>query len=115
MEAQNKVSVFVGNFSSEEDFKKFIKESFTEDGDISSELMNELKVDFIDSQFQEIYFSENGISKDILNNFSYSENFISYIKRDLLEYNSIIFLYNFQFKKPQNLSKIELLGVFDYR
>jgi hypothetical protein len=113
MEEENKVSIFGGNFLSEEHLSSFVKENFTDDGDIYSDLMDDLKVDFIDNQFQEVLYIGKELSKDDFVQFSYSESFLHLINKDLSSYNSVILLYNFNCKNtPQ---RITLIGVFDYR
>ncbi|WP_367866939.1 immunity 22 family protein [Pedobacter sp. WC2423] len=113
MEEENKVSIFGGFVLSEEHLSSFVKENFTEDGDIYSDLMDDLKVDYIDNQFQEVLYIGKEVIKDDLVQFSYSESFLHLINEDLSGYNSVILLYNFNCKnKPQ---KITLIGVYDYR
>lgn len=112
MEEENKVSVFAGNFLSEDHLASYVKEDFTDDGDIYSELMDDLNVDFIDNQFQEVLYVGRLLVKDDFVQFSYSESFIHLINEDLANYNSLILLYNFNSKnRPQ---KITLIGVFNY-
>jgi len=115
MEEINKVTVFVGNFSTENDLSKYIKEHFTEDGDIYSDFMKDLDIDFIDNQFQEVLFLGKSISKNDFKEFSYSDNFIDFINEDLSNYNSLILLYNFNFNSNRKPAKVKLIGVYDYK
>lgn len=110
MEEKNKVSVFTGNFQSESELNNFIKENFTEDGDIYSNLMTDLKVDFIDNQFQEALYLGHEITKMDLNDFSYSENFVDSMNFTEIKGNTLILLYNFNYstlkEKPKKLNYI---------
>lgn len=116
MEEKNKVSIFVGDFQSERELNNFIREKFTEDGDIYSNLLSDLKVDFIDNQFQEVLFLNHKISKVDLKNFSYSEKFIDKIDFSEIKGNSLILLYDFNYSsfkdKPE---KLRYISTFDYQ
>jgi len=115
MEEQNKVSIWLGNFKSENELNSFMKEQFTEDGDIYSEFMKAFEIDFIDNQFQEVFFSEN-LSKENLESFSYSESYLEQITTNLEKYNSVIALYNFNYSgKILNANDIDFIGVYDYK
>lgn len=113
---KNKVSIFVGNFQSESELNRFVRENFTEDGDIYSALLSDLKVDFIDNQLQEVLFLNHQISKVDLKNFSYSENFIEKVDFSEAKGNSLILLYDFNYSafkdKPKKLTYI---STFDYQ
>jgi hypothetical protein len=52
----DKVSIWTGHFSDNEKFKEYIRERYTDEGDMDSIFMNSYTIDFIDNQFQEVLF-----------------------------------------------------------
>ncbi|PIE78780.1 MAG: hypothetical protein CSA15_06075 [Candidatus Delongbacteria bacterium] len=115
MEKRNKVTVFASNFLNQDEFNNYLQENFTEDGDMYSELTKELGVDYIDNQFQEVYFSGENISLEDLKRFSYSENFINKIDMNFSMFNSLILLYDYAYTNKERLERLHIIGVFDYR
>ena len=57
MEEQNKVSLWIGSIASEEKLDAVILEVYDENGDSSSEFMKAFNIDYIDNQFQEVFFT----------------------------------------------------------
>lgn len=117
MEKENKVSIWIGKSNSENDFQKYLKENYTDDGDFSSIFMNDFNIDYYDNQFKEVLFKENSSKKEVLKDFSYSENFIEKITGVNWEVNnSFVLLYNFEYDKTSLKSEVlNFVGVFDYR
>ncbi|WGH74647.1 immunity 22 family protein [Tenacibaculum tangerinum] len=116
MEKQGKVSLWVGKFDSREVLDSFLNETYDEDGELSSDFMNEFEIDFIDNQFQEVYFYE-GISdkKEIFDGFSYIDSFIKNIPdMNWAEKNTILLLYNFEYSKKIDDKKIEFIDCYDF-
>ena len=117
MEKQHRISLWIGRFSSESELKNRMTESYTEDGDMTSLFLEDFNIDYLDSQFTEVFFYSSMDSKhDILNGFSYAESFIESIpEKNWSEFNSIIIAYNFEYqgdvKKTENLIYV---GAFDY-
>ena len=115
MEAENRVSIWLGKFNSEEDLDAFMQEQYTEDGDVFSDFMKAFDISFVDNQFQEVLFSER-LSQQDLNTLSYSNSFVHKIKSDLEKYNSLIAIYNFDYSgKIVDTERIVFFGVFDYK
>lgn len=114
MEKENVVSIWVGNFQSEEEFNVFLQEEFDEEGDsLPSVFMKVFEIDYIDIDFQEAVFQEN-LSKDVLLQASYADTFAD--KVDNLSGNSIILLYDFCYTgKVRETKEIRFLGTFEYR
>ncbi len=119
MERENKLSIWIGKFSSKDELSEYMKEKYTDDGDLYSSFMNSFKIDYIDNQFQEVLFQDNNITKeDIFSQFSYSESFIDLIPNDKnwTLYNSFILLYDFEYEKNvENDLNFIFLGVFEYK
>ena len=117
MENPKKVSLWLGNFTSKKALNNFLKEKYDEDGDVSSEFMEDFQIEYIDHDFQEIYYYENETSKEkIFNDFSYINSFLAEIpETNWQEYNSIIFLYNFEYPGTikQN-QQLKFIATFDF-
>lgn len=82
MEQKNTVSIWFGNFRNEDELTEYMQEQFTDDRDVYSKFSQEFKIDYIDSQFQEILFSDS-LTINKLKSLSYSESFIELIKLDV--------------------------------
>ncbi len=113
MDKENVVSIWIGNFKSENEFAEFVKEQYDDEGDLlPSTFMKMFRIDYIDSDSQEILFQEN-LSKEDLLQASYAETFIN--KMGNISGNSIVLLYDFcytgQVKEAENLY---FIGTFDY-
>jgi hypothetical protein len=117
MEKQNKVSLWLGKFLSEEVFHDFLKEEYDEEGDAISKFMSAFQIDYIDPGFQEVYFYGNEVTKEkIFEDFSYIDSFLAQIPDQNWEkYNSIILLYNFEYEYiPLENYHIKFLGTFTF-
>jgi hypothetical protein len=116
MQKSNKVSIWVGKFGSKNDFNKFIAEQYDENGNCSSVFMKEFEMDFIDCDFQESVFTDNGLTKEYLMRASYIETFIDKIDDALLTGNSIIMLYDFEYSgKIQAKNSVNFIGTYEYK
>ena len=117
MEKQGKVAIWVGNFDSEEKFMDLMRENYTEDGDLNSLFMEAFTIDYIDSQFQEILFIEN--NTDVLNlitPLSYAETFKTNLASSVLQGNSIVALFNFEYDKSViETDALSFVGNYDYK
>jgi len=112
-----KVSLWIGNFKSQEDLNSFIEEKYDEEGDVSSEFMSFLEVEFLDNQFQEVDFYQGLLTKqEVFEGFSYVESFIKSIPDlDWENNNSIILIYNFEYTPlKKQKGKIQFIDVYDY-
>ncbi|WP_353777157.1 immunity 22 family protein [Winogradskyella sp. 3972H.M.0a.05] len=117
MEQQNKVSLWVGTVASRSRLNEIMQEVYDDEGDVSSQFMEVFKIDYIDNQFQEVYFYENLASKEeAFNGFSYSESFINHIQEtNWAEKNSLILLYNFEYDgNTKSGLGLEFIGVFNF-
>lgn len=117
MEKQNKVSLWIGNIPSEDELNNFMLEVFDEEGDSSSKFIEAFNIEYIDNQFQEVFFYENLLTKEeVFEGFSYIESFINEIPElNWSEKNSIILLYNFEYSGNINSAlDLEFINVFDF-
>lgn len=106
MSAENIVSIWFGNYETEEQFNEFIKETYDDEGNMHSGFMDAFGIDFIDNQFQETLY-DKCLSLSNLEPASYSESFLDKIKVDFSKYNCVVLLYGFDYKgavdKTENL------------
>lgn len=111
---QNKVSLWLGNFASEAALDEFVRERFTVEENFYSDFAKAFEIDFIDSQFQEVYFSNN-LSKDDLKLLSYTTSYLGEVNIELKDYNSVIALYDFDYAPKVRLTEhIRFIGVYNY-
>ena len=115
MEERNKVSIWLGNFKSEDELSNDMEEHFTEDGNKYSDFMEYYEINFVDNQFQEVVFEEK-LSKERLKTLSSAESFINKIDDDLSASNSLIAIYNFKYNGSVSESaKTKFIGVYNYK
>jgi hypothetical protein len=117
MEKQNKVSLWIGNLSSKVELNNIMLEVYNDEGDSSSRFKEAFNIDYIDNQFQEVFFYENFQTKqEVLDGFSYIESFINEIPEvNWSEKNSIILLYNFEYDSDvKSKLGIDFVKVLDY-
>ena len=116
MEEKDILSIWLGNFESEEKFQEFISENYDDDGDVSSLFTKLFNIDYIDTDFQESLFNEMLTVDDLLQA-SYAESFIDKIDVDIIKQSNcalIIYDYNYsgEIKSSGNLN---FIGTFEYR
>ena len=112
---ENKVSIWFGNFETEDKFFDFIKKDYDEDGNsIPSSFMRVFEIGFFDEDFQEAFY-ENPMDESSFEDVSYYEMFSDKVKVDFSKYNCAILLYKFNYtgltKKANNM---EFYSVLDY-
>lgn len=117
MRKENLVSIWVGNFNSEDDFDEYIGENYDEDGDmVPSIFMNDFEMGHIDHDFQESEFFDKKLTKDDIVDFSYAETFIDKINEANLMGNAIILLYDFEYSgEVQTKNNVNYIGAYDYK
>ena len=104
MRKENKVSLWLGNFESEEEFENYIYIDYDEDGDyIPSIFQKEFGISYYDEDFSElVWFSEKTKKfSTLLKDFSYSSQIIDLLKPmlggvNIEEYNCVMLLYNYE-------------------
>lgn len=115
---KNKVSVWVGEFKSDEELKQYMYLNYADDDDFpTSKFTSDFNIDFYDDDFCEAYYS--GQKKQSWHNLikpiSYSETFIHQIPDITDNSNSVIALYNFEYKEYQiNKRQLLFIGTFDF-
>jgi len=111
----NKVSIWIGHISDNETLNDYIKERYTDQGDMSSLFMNSYHIDFIDNQFQEVLFlKENVTLQTLIAPLSYSEFFTHKLTLDTKD-NFIIAVYNFEYTGEILNDEISRFsGVYEY-
>lgn len=91
------VSVWLGAFKSEKDFKEYVKEYYNEDGEMVSSFMKDFGIPFYDNQFFEAEFISNASLRDLITPLSYSDFFANYFINISGNFNSVIAIYNFEY------------------
>lgn len=112
---ENKVSLWLGNFESQEAFKDFLKENYDEEGDMSSKFMEAFGISWIDSDFTEAEFIGK-ITIESFSGFSYISSFIHNLAGiDFGKYNCIFLAYHFEYDgEVMETENMKFIGVFDY-
>lgn len=114
MERENRVSVWTGKFNDKESLVKYLKESYDNDGDMTSTFMEEFKIEFYDVDLSEFLFIENNDLSQ-LRGFSYSDSFIKNVVEKVLDQNSFLVIYDFDYDlKNTYADKLKFIGSFDY-
>jgi len=116
MTENNVVSIWLGNFESDEKFQEFISEEYDDEGDTLSDFTTSFCIDYIDEDFQETLF-QDVITIDDLSQFSYAESFIDKINKDILQQsNCVIFLYNYHYSgKIKSSNNLNFIGTYKYK
>lgn len=100
----NKVSIWLGRFDSEEQLNDYVEEQYNEDGDILCPFYSDFKIEYLDSDLRDLLFHEP-LNKSVLSNASYAASFIDAIDADLSQYNAVILAYDFEYS-----GDIDLVG-----
>lgn len=122
---KEKVSIWVGNFESKDDFLNYTNIDYTEDGDsISSNFEKDFSLIYYDRDLVEkgwVIQSKNNI-KDLLKGFSYVDQFIQQFNYTNCEkkFNAAILIYNMEYNAKERKVKfksneLEFVGVYQYR
>lgn len=120
---KQKVSLWLGNFSSQVEFQDYFKISYTEDGDsISSEFEKDFHLSYYNRDLVEkdwIDVSERDIDA-LLDGFSYSEEIIVQFPQILSSYNTIVLIYDYDYEKEgikadkNSSGQLEFIGTAEY-
>lgn len=123
--AENIVSVWVGKFSTEEDFFEFIDFKYDSDGNSSNLFCKEAGFSWFDHDLQEAVFinQEQNLSTALQESSwigSFEKELTAVLARfPKTYYNSILLLYDFQYKpeiaRPDNNSRLKFIGSFKYK
>ncbi|MHC5251667.1 immunity 22 family protein [Listeria kieliensis] len=122
----NNVSLWLGNFSSEDVLEEYMNMKYTKDGDsMPSQFKKDFKLGYYDRDLIEkdwIELAENNIH-DLLIDFSYDNQLIPQFKDVHKKYNTIILIYNYDYKQEksflntviQDAYEMDFIGVAKYR
>jgi hypothetical protein len=105
MEEKGTVSLWLGNFSSEELWAKYLEIVYSDDGDFEgSEFTKAFDIDYYDEDFKESdFYAQSSISPQmLLEGFSYDDQIISEFEQLIgsslqKPYNCVLLLYNFRY------------------
>ncbi len=123
---ENDVSLWLGNFSSEDDLEEYMDVKYTKDGDsVPSQFEKDFKLGYYDRDLIEkdwIEVAENNIH-DLLIDFSYDNQLIPQFKVIQKKYNTIILIYNYDYKQEKSFLnttvkdayEVDFTGVAKYR
>ncbi|ATP40039.1 hypothetical protein CSE16_08250 [Solibacillus sp. R5-41] len=125
MEQEGYLSLWVGTFESNEDFRNYLLIPYNEDGDaIPSNFEKDFHIEHYDEDFIEVEFFDENVKNlsRLLDGCSYDDvvipNFIN-INGESLTYsvNCMILLYNFQYstKGQSDLKYVKYLGNVRYK
>lgn len=120
----DKVSVWIGNFESNDELMNYTNIEYTEDGDSISSIFEKIfNLDYYDRDLVEkkrISQPTNNV-KELLKGFSYSDQFIKQfdIVNQEKEFNAAILVYNFEYdaqktKIKYKNSELEFIGIAQY-
>ena len=120
---KQKVSLWLGNFASQEEFQEYFKISNKEDVDsVSSEFETDFHLSYYDRDLVEkdwVDVSENNIDV-LLEGFSYDEEIIMQFPKISSTYNTIVLIYDFDYSKEElkvsnnGSGTLEFIGIAEY-
>ena len=123
LKMKQKVSLWLGNFASQEEFQEYFKISYKEDGDsVSSEFETDLHLSYYDRDLVEkdwVDVSENNIDV-LLEGFSYDEEIIMQFPKISTTYNTIVLIYDFDYSKEglkvsnNGSGTLDFIGIAEY-
>lgn len=118
---KNKVSLWLGKFSTSDEFSEYVEIDFSEDGDyIKSKFQEdfgimEYNLDFMEKDWLSDYCDD---LESLLSGFSYDYQIIPEFqkiicKEKLINYNSILLLYDFEYEKGISNNFMDYIGCVD--
>ena len=120
---KQKVSLWLGNFASQEEFQEYFKITYKEDGtSVSSEFETDFHLSYYDRDLVEkdwVDVSENNIDV-LLEGFSYDEEIIMKFHKISSTYNTIVLIYDFDYSKEglkvsnNGSGTLEFIGIAEY-
>ena len=120
---KQKVSLWLGNFASQEEFQEYFKITYKEDwNSVSSEFETDFHLSYYDRDLVEkdwVDVSENNIDV-LLEGFSYDEEIIMKFPKISSTYNTIVLIYDFDYSKEglkvsnNGSGTLEFIGIAEY-
>ncbi|KVL37138.1 immunity 22 family protein [Burkholderia sp. MSMB1835] len=123
MEGANKVSVWVGKFTDQDDLADYIENAYDENGDSSNWFRDDTGIDWFDDGFREADMLQPNLSlRENLVGFSWIDSFADVLILQLeamrsADDNGLILLYNFQYENAECVrpaSRVRFVGTFDF-
>ncbi|ALC91648.1 hypothetical protein AM500_19050 [Bacillus sp. FJAT-18017] len=128
MEQEGYVSLWVGEFSSQENFEDYLYIEYTEDGDaIPSNFEEYFSIDYYDVDFREAVFFQQPVLNptELLKGFSYDETILPkfhdmLVKNSPDRVNAVVLLYNFRYDPVTEMKKgsgdrMQYIGAVQYK
>lgn len=126
LEGKGFVSVWTGNFSSQEEFDKFFEEKIGENDDSSvplNKFAEDIGFGFYDHDFQEADFSEQGNQpiENLLDGFFHSDSYaaeaaLAAKNLGITEANAAVVLVDYQYSgQTKEDSPFKFIGTFPYK
>ena len=123
LKMKQKVSLWLGNFASQEEFQEYFKITYKEDeNSVSSEFETDFHLSYYDRDLVEkdwVNVSENNIDV-LLEGFSYDEEIIMKFPKILSTYNTIVLIYDFDYSKEglkvsnNGSGTLQFIGIAEY-
>lgn len=121
LEKEGIVSIWVGNFNSQQEFDDFFEEKIIEDIEKPiNKFSQDIEIGFYDHDFQEAdYFGKELSIEDLLAPFSYSYSFINEAvstasEKDIYKANSAVLLFDCEYNGKISSKFLRFLGNFEY-
>ena len=115
---QNKVSIWLANFTTEEKLEEYLEFRYSELEDLPrSNFIDDFEIEYYDVDFQEAYCANSIISlKELIDPLSYSESFMyKIIDAGNSQYNSVVAIYNYKYdSQKQGTDNVQFFEVLDY-
>ncbi|AWG28661.1 immunity 22 family protein [Burkholderia cenocepacia] len=124
MEKANKVSVWVGKFTDDDDLTDYIENAYDENGDSFNQFRDDTGIDGFDDGFREADMLQPDLSlRENLVGFSWIDSFADVLIPQLeamrsADDNGLILLYNFQYENAESVrpaSRVRFVGTFDFQ
>ena len=124
MEKANKVSVWVGTFTDDDDLTDYIENAYDENGDSFNQFRDDTGIDGFDDGFREADMLQPDLSlRENLVGFSWIDSFADVLIPQLeamrsADDNGLILLYNFQYENAESVrpaSRVRFVGTFDFQ
>ncbi|MFC3849541.1 immunity 22 family protein [Corynebacterium hansenii] len=120
LEKENVVSIWCGNFDTEEELLEYVEPEFDDDDDnATSEFLNDFSLDWYDEDFAEASFDLDDDIALRVREHSYGESFDVRLDEDMRQFsdcNSLYLIYDVDASgAASDRSKLTFVGVYAYR
>lgn len=119
LEKENVVSIWCGNFDTEEELLEYVEPEFDEDDNPTSEFMNDFSLDWYDEDFAEASFDPDDDIALRVREHSYGDSFDGRLNEDMRRFadcNSLYLIYDVGASgATSDRSKLTFVGAYPYR